>query len=102
MRQNPDQNCALSVLAWGAESWLLLRLHIGGMVSVDPAQPQTGAYAELDLLQTLERGLSHAYTLFHGVVDGVKQHGVHILPKTQENWKIRPGIALNLVEILST
>ena len=42
VRQNPDQTCAFSVLAWGAESWLLLRLHIAGMVSVDPAQPQTG------------------------------------------------------------
>lgn len=72
------------------------------MVSGDPAQPQTGAYAELDLLQTLERGLSDAYTLFHGVVDGVKQHGVNVLLKTQENWKIRPEIALNLVEIMST
>ena len=42
VRQNPDQTCAWSVLAWGAESWLLLRLHIAGMVSLDPAQPQTG------------------------------------------------------------
>lgn len=39
-----------------------------------------GAYAELDLLQTLERGLSGAYTLFHSVdwsrgVGQLEQHG---------------------------
>ena len=39
-----------------------------------------GEYAELELLQTLERGLSDAYMLFHGVdwsrgVGGNEQHG---------------------------
>lgn len=42
VRQNPDQTYALSDLAWGAESWLLVRLHIAGMVSNDPAQLETG------------------------------------------------------------
>lgn len=42
VRQNPDQTYALSDLAWGAESWLLVRLHIAGMVSNDPAQLATG------------------------------------------------------------
>lgn len=31
------------------------------------AATNVGEYAELDLLQTLERGLSNAYTLFHSV-----------------------------------
>ncbi len=36
--------------------------------SISPRLATTaGAYAELDLLQTLERGLSDAYTLFHSV-----------------------------------
>lgn len=39
-----------------------------------------GEYAELDLLQTLERGLSNAYTLFHSVdwsrgTEAQEQHG---------------------------
>jgi len=39
-----------------------------------------GEYAELDLLQTLERGLSNAYTLFHSVdwstgTEAKEQHG---------------------------
>lgn len=39
-----------------------------------------GEYAELDLLQTLERGLSNAYTLFHSVdwstgAEAQEQHG---------------------------
>jgi Ca-activated chloride channel family protein len=42
VRQNPDKTYALSDLAWGAESWLLVRLHIAGMVSNDPAQLETG------------------------------------------------------------
>ena len=41
VRQNPDQTYALSDLAWGAESWMLVRLHIAGMVSNDPAQLET-------------------------------------------------------------
>ncbi len=41
VRQNPDQTYAISDLAWGAESWLLVRLHIAGMVSSDPTQPGT-------------------------------------------------------------
>jgi Nuclease-related domain len=35
-----------------------------------------GEYAELELLQTLERGLSDAYTLFHSV-DWSRGIGVH-------------------------
>jgi Ca-activated chloride channel family protein len=42
VRQNPDQTFTLSDLAWGAESWLLVRLHIAGMVSNDAALPVVG------------------------------------------------------------
>ncbi len=49
--------------------------------SISPRLATTaGAYAELDLLQTLERGLSDAYTLFHSVdwsrgIGPLEQHG---------------------------
>lgn len=49
--------------------------------SISPRLATTaGAYAELDLLQTLERGLSDAYTLFHSVdwsrgIGSGEQHG---------------------------
>lgn len=43
VRQNLEQTFTLSDLAWGAESWLLVRLHIAGMVSNDAAQPLDGA-----------------------------------------------------------
>ena len=49
--------------------------------SIPPRLATTaGAYAELDLLQTLERGLSDAYTLFHSVdwsrgIGPSEQHG---------------------------
>lgn len=49
-----------------------------------------GEYAELDLLQTLERGLSNAYTLFHSVdwsagAEAKEQHGeIDIV------WSTRP------------
>lgn len=49
--------------------------------SISPRLATTaGAYAELDLLQTLERGLSDAYTLFHSVdwsrgIGPTEQHG---------------------------
>ena len=49
--------------------------------SISPRLATTaGAYAELDLLQTLERGLSDAYTLFHSVdwsrgIGAYEQHG---------------------------
>ena len=42
------------------------------MARLNPSLPPSaaltvGEYAELDLLQTLERGLSNAYILFHSV-----------------------------------
>ena len=45
-----------------------------------PAAMNAGAYAELELLATLERGLSDAYTLFHSVdwsrgAGTLEQHG---------------------------
>ena len=49
--------------------------------SISPRLATTaGAFAELDLLQTLERGLSDAYTLFHSVdwsrgIGPLEQHG---------------------------
>ena len=49
--------------------------------SISPRLATTaGAYAELDLLQTLERGLSDAYVLFHSVdwsrgIGPLEQHG---------------------------
>ncbi len=42
VRQNTDHTFTLSDLAWGAESWLLVRLHIMGMVSNDAAWPVAG------------------------------------------------------------
>jgi len=39
VRQSPDQTFILSDLAGDAESWLLVRLHITGMVSNEAAQP---------------------------------------------------------------
>ena len=45
VRQNPDRTYTLSDLAWGTEAWLLVRLHITGMVSNDPAQPVMAAVA---------------------------------------------------------
>ena len=55
------------------------------MARIYPSLPQhramhIGDYAELDLLKTLERGLSGAYTLFHSVdwsrgAGAKEQHG---------------------------
>jgi Ca-activated chloride channel family protein len=42
VRQNSDQTYTLSDLAWGAESWLLVRLHVTGMVSNEAALPMSG------------------------------------------------------------
>ena len=33
VRQNPDQTLSLSDLAWGAESWVLVRLRVAGASS---------------------------------------------------------------------
>ena len=54
VRQNPDQTYTLSDLAWGAESWLLVRLHIAGMVSNDPEQPATSLSSRALLSVALE------------------------------------------------
>jgi len=57
-----------------------------------------GDYAELDLLQTLERGLSAAYTLFHSV-DWVRasgeweQHGEIDIVVVNQGGGPAPGVA---------
>ena len=44
-----------------------------------------GEYAELDLLTTLERGLSDAYTLFHSV-DWSRGSGAYGYRAASHNW----------------
>ena len=42
VHQNPDQTLSLSDLAWAAESWVLVRLHVTGVSTNDPQSAFAG------------------------------------------------------------